>query len=72
MYTRLAKLLLVLFLAFIAVICLTVMGFAKIAAKAGTGAAVDILYVVTRPLYLLEVVVVLAIAAWVCWRWVLS
>jgi len=64
----LLKLFLVLFVAFIAVIALTWLWFQRIAAKAGPG-AIDILYVVTRPQYVLELLVILALAAWVCWRW---
>jgi len=71
---KFVKLFLVLFVGFIAVIALTWIWIQKIAAKAGTGPfiAVDITYLVTRPLYLLELVVILALAVWVGRRWVFA
>jgi len=71
---KLAKLLSVVFIVLVAVIALTVIWVWAIASKVGTlpNAAVDIAYVVTRPFFLLELVVILALAGWVCWRWVFA
>jgi len=71
---KLLKLFLVLFVGFIAIIALTWTWIQRIAANsaAGPNTAVDIFYVVTRPLYLLELLVIVALAAWVCWRWVFA
>lgn len=68
---KFAKLFLVLFVVFIAVIALTWIWFQRIAANAGAG-AIDIVYVVTRPLYLLELLVILALVVWICCRWVFA
>lgn len=70
------KLFVVLFIGLIAAIGLTFEWIYKIGAKAanvGTGhAAVDLLYVATRPLYLLEIAVIVALAVWLCRRWVFA
>jgi len=71
---KLIKILLVLCVWFAAVIVLTWIWVLRIGAKAGAAGqtAVDITYVLTRPLYLLEFVVILALAVWICWRWVFA
>ena len=71
---KVLKLILVLVFALMAVIAVTWIWIQRIGAYGGAGAAsaVDISYVVTRPLYLLEVVFILALALWVCWRWVFA
>jgi len=71
---RFLELFVVFFIGLIAVISLTLGWISRIAARAanmGTGShAVDLLYVSTRPLYLLEIAVVVALIVWLCRRWV--
>jgi hypothetical protein len=64
------KLLLLCFAGFIAVIVLTLAWIRGL--SVGPGVALDITYVITRPLYLLEVVVILALVVWICWRWLFA
>ena len=66
------KLFLVLFVGFIAVIALTWMWVQRITAAVGANTAVDIVYIMTRPLYVLELLIIVALAVWVCWRWVFA
>ena len=70
------KLFVVIFFGLVAVIGLTLGWIYRIGAKAanvGTGGvAVDLLYMATRPLYVLEVAVVVALVSWVCRRWVFA
>lgn len=71
---RFIRLLVVALLRFITVIALTCMWILRMSAKAGPGHydPVDVTYVLTRPVYLLEFVVLTALAVWVCSRWVFA
>ena len=64
------KLLLLVFAGFIAVIALTLAWIMGLSVRSGV--PLDITYVITRPLYLLEVVVILALVVWICWRWLFA
>ena len=64
------KLLLLVFAGFIAVIALTLARIMGLSVRSGV--PLDITYVITRPLYLLEVVVILALVVWICWRWLFA
>jgi hypothetical protein len=69
------KLLLLCFAGFIAVIALTLAWIRGLSVRSGvplSGVPLDITYVITRPLYLLEVVVILALVVWICWRWLFA
>jgi hypothetical protein len=63
------KLLLLFFAGFIAVIALTLAWIWRLSVRSG---ALDIAYVITRPLYVLEIVVILALVVWICWRWLFA
>ena len=73
---RFLKLFVVLFIGLIAAIGLTLGWIYRIGAKAANmgseHAAVDLLYVATRPLYLLEIGVIVAAIVWLCRRWVFA
>lgn len=64
------KLLLLFFAGFIAVIALTLAWIWGLSVRSGV--PLDVTYVITRPLYLLEVVVILALVVWICWRWLFA
>jgi hypothetical protein len=70
------KLFVVLFIGLVAAIGLTLGWIYRMGVKAtnvGTDhVAVDLLYVATRPLYLLEMAVIVALAVWLCRRWVFA
>ena len=69
---KFAKLFLVVLAWFIATLALTWIWFHKIADNAGPGRGIDIVYVVTRPLYLLEFLAIGVLAGFACWRWVFA
>ena len=67
---KFVKLLLLFFAGFIAVIALTLAWIWGLSVRSGV--PLDVTYVITRPLYLLEVVVILALVVWICWRWLFA
>jgi len=68
---KFVKLLAVMFTCLAVIVAITAGTTYCIASKLeGPGVALDITYVLTRPLYLLVVAVVVGLAGWVCRRWV--
>lgn len=65
---KVLKLLVVLLIASITTIVLVVAWIYRLA-QGQPNAAVDIAYVTLRPLFLLEFTAIVALAAWVYWRW---
>jgi hypothetical protein len=64
------KLFFVVFFMLIALVVLTLGRFLWISRRMGPGGAVDVVWLLYSPWYLLASAAIVALAAWVCRRWV--